>query len=132
FRNMAAWREHLLRRLENDLARSGDTRLIALREELLALPAREPDGVVGAEAALANLAVPLELVVGDVLLRLISTTTVFGTPTDVTLSEIALESFFPADAATAEALHDFHRRGRAMAAGRPPAEQRDRPPRHGL
>jgi transcriptional regulator with XRE-family HTH domain len=120
-RNLAAWRGHLLRRLENDLARSGDTRLIALRGELLALPVPEPAGPAGAEAALADLAVPLELVVGDVLLRFISTTTVFGTPTDVTLSEIALESFFPANAATAEALHDLQRRGGATAAGGSPA-----------
>jgi hypothetical protein len=32
-------------------------------------------------------------------------TTVFGTPVDITLSELALEAFLPADAATAEALH---------------------------
>ncbi len=38
------------------------------------------------------------------VLSFISTTTVFGTPIDVTLSELALESFFPADAATAAAL----------------------------
>lgn len=39
------------------------------------------------------------------VLSFFSTTTVFGTPVDVTLAELALESFFPADAATAEALH---------------------------
>ena len=38
------------------------------------------------------------------ILSFLSTTTVFGTPVDVTLSELAVESFFPADAATAEAL----------------------------
>jgi hypothetical protein len=37
-------------------------------------------------------------------LAFISTTTVFGTPVDITLAELAIESFFPADAATAEAL----------------------------
>ena len=40
------------------------------------------------------------------VLNLISTTTVFGTPVDVTLAELALESFFPADAFTAQALRD--------------------------
>jgi hypothetical protein len=48
--------------------------------------------------------VPMQLGVGDRVLSLISTTTVFGTPVDITLSELALETFFPADAATAEAL----------------------------
>lgn len=41
------------------------------------------------------------------ILGFISTTTVFGTPIDVTLSELALESFFPADAATAAALRQM-------------------------
>jgi MmyB-like transcription regulator ligand binding domain len=48
--------------------------------------------------------VPLELVTETGILRLFSTTTVFGTPLDITLSELALEAFFPADAATAQAL----------------------------
>ena len=47
------------------------------------------------------------------LLSFLSTTTVFGTPVDITLSELALETFFPADAATAEAL-------RKLAAYSPP------------
>ena len=47
---------------------------------------------------------PLVLDTPDGTLSFISTTTVFGTPVDVTLSELALETFFPADAATAAAL----------------------------
>lgn len=46
----------------------------------------------------------MQLKLGETTLSLISTTTVFGTPVDITLSELALETFFPADAATAEAL----------------------------
>ena len=48
--------------------------------------------------------VPLRLATDAGVLSFLSTTTIFGTPVDVTLSEIALESFFPADAATANAL----------------------------
>jgi hypothetical protein len=48
--------------------------------------------------------VPLRLRTEAATLSFISTTTVFGTPIDVTLSEIALETFFPADAETAAAL----------------------------
>ncbi len=55
--------------------------------------------------------VPLQFATEAGPLSFLSTTTVFGTPVDVTLSEIAVESFFPADAATAETL-------RAMAGAR--------------
>jgi hypothetical protein len=48
--------------------------------------------------------VPFRLIVEDGVLSFYSTTAVFGTPVDITLSELALESFFPADTATAEAL----------------------------
>jgi hypothetical protein len=48
--------------------------------------------------------VPLQLTTETGILRLFSTTTVFGTPLDVTLSEIAIESFFPMDEETADAL----------------------------
>jgi len=54
-------------------------------------------------------AIPLQVSTDQGLLSFISTTTVFGTPVDVTLSELALESFFPADAFTAEALNALAR-----------------------
>ena len=64
------------------------------------------------------LVVPLQLRLADgTLLSLVSTTTVFGTALDVTVQELALETFFPADAATAEAL-------RALAADLPAAPGR--------
>jgi hypothetical protein len=49
--------------------------------------------------------IPFKIVTSAGLLSFFSTTTVFGTPVDVTLSELALELFFPADAATAEIVH---------------------------
>jgi hypothetical protein len=52
----------------------------------------------------AGIVVPLRLATEAGVLSFFSTTTLFGTPLDITLSELALESFFPADAATAEAL----------------------------
>jgi transcriptional regulator with XRE-family HTH domain len=119
-RNFAAWREHLLQRLEDDLTRSGDAGLHALQDELLSLsapPTSNPQD--GPNTSLAGIAVPLEISVDGVLLRFISTTTVFGTPIDVTLSEIALESFFPADAATAEALSQRHSDALVAAAAAP-------------
>jgi hypothetical protein len=49
--------------------------------------------------------VALRLMTDAGVLSFFSTTTMFGTPLDVTVSELAIESFFPADPATAEALH---------------------------
>ena len=48
--------------------------------------------------------IPFRLKTPQGILSFLSTTTVFGTPVDITLSELALEVFFPADAATADAL----------------------------
>jgi hypothetical protein len=56
--------------------------------------------------------VPLRLATPNGVLSLISTTTVFGTPIDITLSELALETFFPADAATGDALHRMAKNAR--------------------
>ena len=60
-----------------------------------------------------SVAVPFRLAVGESILDFISTTTVFGTPVDVTLSELAIESFFPASRATAAALQRLAGSGRA-------------------
>jgi hypothetical protein len=62
------------------------------------------DGAAAEARDYAGLVVPLRLRTSQGMLSLFSTTTVFGTPVDVTLSELAVEAFFPADAATAEAL----------------------------
>jgi transcriptional regulator with XRE-family HTH domain len=101
-RNLAVWRGHLLARLRADAGRSGDPALAALHDELAALPGGRD------EAPEAAILVPLEIEAAGRVLRLVSTTTVFGTPQDVTLSELALESFFPADDPTAAALRALH------------------------
>ena len=54
---------------------------------------------------------PFRFRTGAGVLSFISTTTIFGTPVDVTLQELALETFFPADAQTAEALRQLAARG---------------------
>jgi hypothetical protein len=58
----------------------------------------------------------MRLRVKDTVLSLLSTTTVFGTPRDVTLSELAIESFYPADTATAAFL-GMERRVTAVPSG---------------
>ena len=47
---------------------------------------------------------PFKLITDAGTLSFFSTTTIFGTPVDITLSELAIEAFFPADPATAEAM----------------------------
>ena len=51
--------------------------------------------------------IPFRLSTPDGVLSFLSTTTVFGTPVDITLSELALETFFPADDATDRLLRSW-------------------------
>lgn len=100
-RNLGQWRAHLLHRLRQQIDASHDPQLIALLRELQALPAPAGAGDIDAPSAIA---VPLQLEVDGQVLSLLSTTTVFGTPVDITLAELALEAFVPADAETATRL----------------------------
>jgi transcriptional regulator with XRE-family HTH domain len=104
--NLPEWRTHLLARLRQQIEVSGDPTLAQLSRELLDYPlaGRSQPGKLDADRWPAAVVVPLRLRTEGGTLSFISTTTVFGTPLDITLSELALESFFPADASTAEAL----------------------------
>ena len=107
--NLTEWQAHLVARLRQQIRATADPVLADLLAELLtypvpAPPPRQGHGHGSAPEMEPAIVVPLQLRVGDKLLSLISTTTVFGTPVDITLSELALETFFPADAATGEAL----------------------------
>jgi transcriptional regulator with XRE-family HTH domain len=99
--NLAEWRAHLLDRLRHQIEVTADPALAQLMLELEGYPAPQAQAPSRDHAGIV---VPLELATDEGLLSFFSTTTVFGTPVDVTLSELALESFFPADAETAEAL----------------------------
>jgi transcriptional regulator with XRE-family HTH domain len=105
-RNLPEWRAHLLDRLRRQIDASSDPHLIALQQELRALSAPHSPAHVGDHPA-ASIAVPIQLEVDGTVLCLFSTTTVFGTPVDITLAELALEAFVPADAATAERLREL-------------------------
>jgi len=98
--NLAEWRAHLLDRLDRDIESAADPALIALREELLTYPCPAPASTPDTRAIL----VPLRLRARGTVLSLFSTTTMFGTPRDVTLTGLAIESFYPADAPTAAFL----------------------------
>ncbi len=105
--NLPEWRAHILDRVRRQQAASADPALAALLDELSAFGPRAFGDGGGATAA-GGVAVPLELDTPGGRLSLISTTTVFGTPTEVTLSELAIEAFYPADAITGERLRRLH------------------------
>ncbi|HEU4820297.1 MAG TPA: helix-turn-helix transcriptional regulator [Qipengyuania sp.] len=100
--NFPEWRAHLLARLSAQIETSGDSSLVALEAELRAIPYR----ATGPEPRASGhaIATPLLLDTPQGPLSFISTTTVFGSPLDITLSELAIEAFFPADRKTGDAL----------------------------
>lgn len=100
-RNLPEWAGHLLHRLERLSDLTGDPRLQALREELAG---HAPPAPTGAAARAAHVMLPLHIAHPDGDLRLYSTITHFGAAWDVTLDELSLESFVPADADTRAAL----------------------------
>ena len=99
--NLGQWKAHLLRRLAREAAVTGDPALRTLYDELDAYPAPDDDTDPGAAG---DVVVPMRLSVPDGELRFFSTVTTFGTPVDITVEELSIESFFPADRATADWL----------------------------
>jgi transcriptional regulator with XRE-family HTH domain len=97
--NLGEWAWHVVDRLREEAMRNPDERLAALVDELelYAGPRSTGPGHVG-------FAVPLRLRAGDDELHLLTTLAHFGTAVDVTVAELRLEAFLPADARTAEIL----------------------------
>src|SRR5689334_3135294 len=105
--NLAEWCGHLLARLHRQCEATADPELIKLYNDLKSYPIPARSAPLSGD----NVAIPFKLRHGGEILSFFSTTMVFGTPVDITLSELALETFFPADERTAERL-------KQMAAGR--------------
>jgi transcriptional regulator with XRE-family HTH domain len=102
--NLAQWRAHLFERLSRQIAATADAALIELLADLRGLPAPEGGQEDYLQGEHMGIAVPLRFRGDSGVLSFISTTTVFGTPVDITLQELALETFFPLDEATLRAL----------------------------
>jgi transcriptional regulator with XRE-family HTH domain len=96
--NLPEWRAHLLARLRKQVQVSGDRLLAELLQEVAGYPGGVEHKAENLEQAVL---VPLKVRSPHGVLSFLSTTTVFGSPVDVTLSEIAIELFFPADPQTA-------------------------------
>jgi transcriptional regulator with XRE-family HTH domain len=101
--NLPEWRAHLLARLHRQAEATGDPRLFSLYSELEAYPGGQGDQ--GAQPPLpTDVVVPLRYRTAQAELSFLSITAVIGTPMDVTVEELAIESFYPADPQTAKAL----------------------------
>ena len=116
--NFADWRAYVLTRLRHQIDLSGDPVLVELLAELSAYPSGRAGSGPPVERAHIEAVVPLQITTPGGRLNFFSTTMVFGTPIDITLAELAVESFFPADEATAEAVRNLVSTHPAEASGR--------------
>lgn len=101
--NLAEWHAHVLEQLDRQIEASADAGLIALREEISAYP--HESGEEAPPADPERIWIPLILDTTAGRMSFISTITIFGTPVDVTLAELAIEAFYPADKQTADTLN---------------------------
>ena len=101
--NLGEWRGHLLGRLSRQVAATADPQLRELLAELRGYPCDQPEPEVELPGP-GEVLVPLRIRHGDQVLSFLSTVSTFGTPLDVTVSELVIEAFYPADQATARAL----------------------------
>ena len=102
--NLPEWRAHLLNRLRQQAVTTNDPVLYELHEELGGYPSDNGHAPPMSDA-FSRIVIPLRYRHNDQELSFLSTTTLFGTPLDVTVAGLAIEAFFPADPATTETLH---------------------------
>lgn len=105
--NLLQWRNHIFERLRQQVQATGDSELVGLMEELRAYPVPEGADRTKLDGEHLGVVMPFQFRTPSGVLSFISTTTVFGTPVDVTLQELALETFFPADPFTGDALRQL-------------------------
>ncbi|MFH7596190.1 helix-turn-helix transcriptional regulator [Streptomyces racemochromogenes] len=103
-RNLRQWRGHLLAQMERQMAPARSAPLRSLYEEVAAYPVPERPGGAEPDEAVPHIALPLRIEHGGRLLSFVSSISTFNTPMDVTVAELAIETFLPADRATAEYL----------------------------
>ncbi|MEW1640680.1 helix-turn-helix transcriptional regulator [Streptomyces sp. NPDC091219] len=105
-RNLGEWRGHLLTQMERQIALHRSEPLRALYEEVAAYPVPEAAGAGDRpDDSVPHFALPLRIEHDGRVLSFVSSISTFNTPMDVTVSELAIETFLPADPATAKYLH---------------------------
>ncbi|WP_405754414.1 helix-turn-helix transcriptional regulator [Streptomyces sp. NBC_01411] len=108
-RNLREWRGHLLHQMERQMALARSESLRELYEEVAAYPlpasaGEQPERVAG---SLQRFALPLEIEHDGRVLSFLSSISTFNTPMDVTVAELAIETFLPADPATVAYLRSL-------------------------
>lgn len=103
-RNLGEWTRQLLGNLRRSIDSSEDPDLIALEAEVLTYPGIRDALRAGSSAGARALLVPCELDLPNASLSLFTTLTSFGTPQDVTLQELCIEFFYPANAQSERTL----------------------------
>jgi transcriptional regulator with XRE-family HTH domain len=98
--NHAEWRGHVITVLRQQIEARADPGVQALLAEITAYPLPSGKAVPERAEGPQRYATPLQIATSAGVVSFLSTITIFGTPTDVTLSELALEMLFPADAET--------------------------------
>jgi transcriptional regulator with XRE-family HTH domain len=98
--NFIEWRAHVATVLRQQIELRPDRSIQALLAEAMAYPPQVGGNAPAVSDGPQRYATPLQIATRLGTVSFLNTTTIFGTPTDVTLSELALEMLFPADAAT--------------------------------
>jgi len=110
--NYGEWRLHMFDKLRRLIELTADPVLIDLLRELREYPAPDGAAMTSLQSERPRFVIPFQLTSDAGILSFFSTTTTFGTPMDITLSEISLECFYPADVLTTEALRSMATSGR--------------------
>ncbi|WP_406334444.1 helix-turn-helix domain-containing protein [Streptomyces sp. NBC_00203] len=108
-RNLRAWRDHLLAQMDRQIALRRSEPLRALYEEVAAYPVPDADPAEGDElpGPVPYFALPMQIEHEGRVLSFISSISTFNTPMDVTVAELAIETFLPADPATVKYLQSL-------------------------
>ncbi len=102
--NLPQWRAHVIARLRRQIDLSGDAVLMDLLEELRDYPSPRGISWPSSDDDTGMIAIPFRLATIDGVLSFFGTTTLFGTPVDITVSELTIEAFLPADTETNEIM----------------------------
>jgi hypothetical protein len=103
--NLARWRTRMIARLHRHIDLCGDPIVMNLLEEIRDYPSLH-DNTVPNEAT-DTIASPFRLATSEGVLSFFCTTTLFDAPLDITVSELSIEAFLPADAETATYMRDI-------------------------
>ncbi|MFH8337325.1 helix-turn-helix domain-containing protein [Streptomyces sp. AM6-12] len=106
-RNLREWRGHLVAQMERQLALHRSDQLRALYEEVTAYPVPEDAPGEDPDEPVPYFALPMRVEHEGRILSFVSSISTFNTPMDVTVAELAIETFLPADPATAKYLQNL-------------------------